>query len=77
MIQPTVSRLRLQENVSPRPARSISNRGSGKFGIGNDAHDGSPLAREELAERIYQGWKAAWEQTRKHELTQVMCGRSR
>ena len=34
-------------------------------------NDGSPLAREELAERLYQGWKAAWEQTRKHELTRV------
>ncbi len=39
--------------------------GAGKY------NDGSPMAREELSERLYQGWKAAWEQTRKYPLERV------
>ncbi len=35
------------------------NLGAGKY------NDGSPLARVELAERLYQAWKAAWQATRK------------
>lgn len=40
--------------------------GAGKY------NDGSPVAREELAERLYQGWQAAWEQSRKQELQRVV-----
>lgn len=34
-------------------------------------NDGSPLVREELAERLYQGWKAAWQATRKVPLERL------
>jgi hypothetical protein len=31
-------------------------------------NDGTPVHRVELAERLYQAWKSAWEQTKKYEL---------
>ena len=34
-------------------------------------NDGSPVVREELAERLYQGWKAAWQATRKVPLERL------
>ncbi len=34
-------------------------------------NDGSPPVRDELAERLYQAWKSAWVQTKKHELQSI------
>ncbi|MBS0261140.1 MAG: hypothetical protein JSS02_04225 [Planctomycetes bacterium] len=39
--------------------------GAGKY------NDGSPVAREELTERLYRAWKKAWEQTQKQELKRI------
>lgn len=41
------------------------NLGAGRY------NDGSPMARVELAERLYRGWKAAWQATRKTPLERL------
>lgn len=41
------------------------NLGAGKY------NDGSPEARVELAERLYQAWKSAWQSTRKRPLERI------
>ena len=41
------------------------NLGAGKY------NDGSPMARVELAERLYRGWKAAWQATRKQPIERL------